>query len=298
MSIKLNNISKLKYFILALSLSLLSCEDDVREVTLYTAGTTEAASTNTSIKYGETVSFTSSSTKVRDRKWTFEGGSPSNSKEANVVVTYPNGDDKSYTATLEVTYIDNQVVKKTFSIKVQPAPPAPPINGLKIYADNVNFTDTPVAVNLTWVIGLNFVATKFLTGGFEGGYSSLTLPSPPTGAYAHAYLSFAAAQDITAYKYYNLAIRTTSNAKMRIRMNDSGGAQGYVLLDGTNPYGLKRDGNWNMVKIPIADIKAQNPALKLNAIKDILVLRTIDGDDVRNLNNCTWDIDNVYLSRD
>jgi hypothetical protein len=69
------------------------------------------------------VSFSSSSTKVRSRKWTFEAGSPSNSIDPNVVVTYPVGKtDKIYTATLEVTYVDNQVDKKTFYITVEPAP--------------------------------------------------------------------------------------------------------------------------------------------------------------------------------
>ncbi|MGQ7947539.1 PKD domain-containing protein [Flavobacterium sp. WC2509] len=293
------HIFKLKYFILALSLSLLSCQEDVREVTLYTKGQIlEATSTKLDIKYGETVTYNESATKVRAVKWTFEGGSPGTSLEPNVVVKYAVGG--TYTATLEVTHTDNVVEKRTFIVQVEkapPVPPTPPIDGLKIYADNDNFTDKPVAVNLTWVIGTNFVATKFPNGGFEGGYSSLTLPNPVVNTYAHAYLSFTATQDITAYAYYNLAIRTTSNAKMRIRMNDSSGAQGYVLLDGTNPYGLIRDGDWHMVKIPIADIKKQNPALKFNLIKDILVLRTIDGDDVAKLNNCTWDIDNVYLSR-
>ena len=73
---------------------------------------------------------------------------------------------------------------------------------------------------------------------------------------------------------------------------------GYVEFDAvSNLYGLKRDGNWNMVKIPIAEYKKQNPALDLTKIKDILVLRSVDPEDVRALNNYTFGIDHVYLSK-
>jgi hypothetical protein len=59
-----------------------------------------------------------------------------NSIDPNVVVTYPVGKtDKIYTATLEVTYVDNQVDKKTFYITVEPAPQFLQIDGLKIYSD-------------------------------------------------------------------------------------------------------------------------------------------------------------------
>jgi hypothetical protein len=294
-------ISKLKFCVLAFSISFLSCQEDIREVILYTAGTTEASSTKTDIKFGETVSFSSSSTKVRSRKWTFEAGSPSNSIDPNVVVTYPVGKtDKIYTATLEVTYVDNQVDKKTFYITVEPAPPVPAIDGLKIYSDDSNFTAT--ASTTSWIIANNYVVTDVASGGYADGgvYKSLALPAPATANWSMAYLSFSNFTNITAYTYLNVAVRTTSTGKVRFRMKDAA-QTGFVEFDATsNLYGLKRDGNWNMVKIPLAAYKSNNPLMDLTKIKDILVVRSVDppgGDDVKTLNNFSFDIDQIYLSK-
>lgn len=299
MILKINHIAKLNYFILALSLSLLSCDSDVREVYLYKKGQLEATSTNTSIKAGETITYTDSSTKVRAIKWTFQGGSPGSSAEPNVVVKYIKGG--SYTTTLEITYVDNQIEKKTFAVEVQ-APVIPPVvvpvDGLKIYSDNPDFTKT--AATLNWVSSNQFVIADNADGGYEGAFKSFTLPATPPAAeakWAMAILQFAAVTDISSYTYLNLAVRTTSTGKIRFRMKDASNT-GYVEFDATsNLYGLKRDGNWNMVKIPIADYKKQNPALDLTKIKDILVLRSVDPEDVRALNNYTFGIDHVYLSK-
>lgn len=299
MILKINHIAKLNYFILALSLSLLSCDSDVREVYLYKKGQLEATSTNTSIKAGETITYTDSSTKVRAIKWTFQGGSPGSSAEPNVVVKYTKGG--SYTTTLEITYVDNQIEKKTFAVEVQ-APAIPPVvvpaDGLKIYSDNPDFTKT--AATLNWVSSNQFVIADNADGGYEGAFKSFTLPATPPAAeakWAMAILQFAAVTDISSYTYLNLAVRTTSTGKIRFRMKDATNT-GYVEFDATsNLYGLKRDGNWNMVKIPIADYKKQNPALDLTKIKDILVLRSVDPEDVRALNNYTFGIDHVYLSK-
>lgn len=299
MILKLNHIAKLNYVILALSLSLLSCDSDVREVYLYKKGQLEATSTNTSIKAGETITYTDSSTKVRAIKWTFQGGSPGSSAEPNVVVKYTKGG--SYTTTLEITYVDNQIEKKIFAVEVE-APAIPPVvvpvDGLKIYSDSPDFTKT--AATLNWVSSNQFVIADNADGGYEGAFKNFTLPAtaPATEAkWAMVILQFVAVTDISSYTYLNLAVRTTSTGKIRFRMKDATNT-GYVEFDATsNLYGLKRDGNWNMVKIPIADYKKQNPALDLTKIKDILVLRSVDPEDVRALNNYTFGIDHVYLSK-
>lgn len=301
MTIKLNHIFKLKYLFTGLALSLLSCESDVREVVLYTKGKLEATATETAIKAGETVTYTHSSTKVRATKWTFQGGSPGSSIDPNVEVKYTKGG--SYVTTLEITFVDNTIEKKTFNVEVEaaPLPPVVVIDGLRIYSDNVNFTNT--ASTTSWIIGNNFVVTSHVDGGYEDAYRSIALPAAPTANWSLAYLSFSTTTDISAYTYMNMAVRTTSTGKIRFRIKDSAGVNGYVEIDAvSNPYGLKRDGNWNMVKIPLAKYKelAGTTGLNLTKIVDILVLRSVDppgGDDVRLLNNYTWDIDNVYLSK-
>jgi hypothetical protein len=299
MTTKINLILKLRYFILVLSISLLSCEADVREVYLYTPGKLEATSTNTAIKAGETVTYTSTSTKVRAIKWTFQGGSPGSSADPNVTVKYAKGG--SFTTTLEITYVDNLTEKKTFAVEVE-APAIPPVvvpvDGLKIYSDSPDFTKT--AQTLNWVSSNQFVISQVAEGGYEEAFRSFTLPATPPAAeakWAMAILQFTAVTDISSYTYLNLAVRTTSTGKIRFRMKDASNT-GYVEFDATsNLYGLKRDGNWNMVQIPIAKYKEQNPLLDLTKIKDILVLRSVDPEDVRTLNNYTFDIDHIYLSK-
>ena len=299
MTKKLNTIYKLKWLIPAFALCLLSCESDIREVYLYNKGKLEATSTTATIKAGETVTFTDSSTKVRAIKWTFQGGSPGSSIDPNVVVKYAKGG--SYTATLEITFVDNTIEKKIFNVEVE-APAIPPVvvpvDGLKIYSDNPDFTKT--APTLNWVSSNQFVIADNADGGYEGAFKSFTLPvaAPATEAkWAMAILQFTAVTDISSYTYLNLAVRTTSTGKIRFRMKDAANT-GYVEFDAvSNLYGLKRDGNWNMVKIPIAEYKKQNPALDLTKIKDILVLRSVDPEDVRALNNYTFGIDHVYLSK-
>ncbi|KQB42874.1 PKD domain containing protein [Flavobacterium daejeonense] len=299
MTIKFNHIAQLKYLVLVLLTGLISCEDDVREVYLYKKGELNATSTNTSIKGGETVTYTDSSTKVRAIKWTFSGGSPGVSIEPVVEVKYTKAG--TFTTTLEITHTDNTIQKKTFTVEVE-APPTPPIvvpvDALKIYSENPDFTKTAQVLN--WVSANQFVINEVSDGGYEGAYRSFSLPTTPpaSGAnWAMAILQFTNVTDISSYTYINMAVRTSSTGKIRFRMKDASNT-GYVEFDATsNLYGLKRDGTWNMVQIPIADYKKQNPALDLTKIKDILVLRSVDPEDVRSLNNYTFDFDHIYLSK-
>lgn len=299
MTIKLNHIEQLKYLLFVLFAVLFSCEEDVREVYLYKKGTIEATATNTSIKAGETVTYTDSSTKIRAIKWTFQGGSPGVSIEPNVEVKYNKGG--SFTTTLEITHVDNTIQKKTFTVEVE-APATPPIiipaDALKIYSENPDFTKTAPVLN--WVSSNQFVIKEVATDGYEGAFRNFSLPAtaPATEAkWAMAILQFVNFTDISSYTYINMAVRTSSTGKIRFRMKDASNT-GYVEFDATsNLYGLKRDGSWNMVKIPIADYKKQNPLLDLTKIKDILVLRSVDPEDVRALNNYTFDIDHIYLSK-
>ncbi len=130
----LKKLSFYRAFLIGLCfIASLSCEDDdVREVTLYDKGTVEVNASTTSIAFGETVTFSETSTKVNKLEWSFPGGSPDSSTESNVTVTYST--PGSFDATLEVTYIDNQTETKTFKILVEgPDEPLP-------------FGDTPVSL--------------------------------------------------------------------------------------------------------------------------------------------------------
>lgn len=127
---KLKNYNAIKYLCLSalLSASVWSCsEDDVRTVTLYTKGATEASASATNIRFGESVDFTSSSNKALTVNWTFTGGNPATSINPNVTVSYAN--PGTYEAKLVVKYVDNTVETKTFSIVVRGIDAALPYGG-------------------------------------------------------------------------------------------------------------------------------------------------------------------------
>jgi len=120
-----------RYFFLFLAVFIFSCEnDDVREVTLFDKGLTEANASSTSIKFGETVEFTSTSNKALTTNWTFAGGSPATSINPNVTVTY--SVPGSYEAKLVVKYIDNTIETKTFTIVVKGIDAALPYGGAEV----------------------------------------------------------------------------------------------------------------------------------------------------------------------
>ncbi len=126
------------YSLVLISVVLLSCEDDIREVALYEKGLVEFTTTDTSIGVDGIVSFQNTSTKVQSLTWTFDGGNPSSSFNSNVDVVYSTSG--VYEATLEIKHIDNQIEKKTVFIEVSPlaiVPQAP-------FEGSANLTDTRI----------------------------------------------------------------------------------------------------------------------------------------------------------
>lgn len=114
-----------------LAVFIFSCEnDDVREVTLYDKGLTEAYASSTNIRFGETVEFTSTSVKSMTTNWTFAGGSPASSINPNVNVTYAL--PGTYEAKLVVKYIDNTISTKIFTIVVAGIDAPLPYNGVAV----------------------------------------------------------------------------------------------------------------------------------------------------------------------
>ncbi|MGS2738194.1 carbohydrate-binding protein [Sinomicrobium sp. M5D2P17] len=105
-------------YLILLSLCLIfSCEDDIREVSLFDSGETIAEASNSDIGFGESVRFTSTSTKALTTNWTFPGGSPATSINPEVTVTYTT--PGTFEAQLIVKYIDNTIDTRTFTITVR-----------------------------------------------------------------------------------------------------------------------------------------------------------------------------------
>lgn len=130
MIVKNSTLLKSRFLFLFLATFIFACEDDVREVTLYDKGMTEANASSTNIQYGESVDFTSTSQKALTTNWTFEGGSPESSINPNVTVTY--NTPGVFEAKLLVKYIDNTVETKVITINVAGIDPPLPYNGTAV----------------------------------------------------------------------------------------------------------------------------------------------------------------------
>ena len=141
---------KNRYLILVCLFLAFSCEDDIREVALFDKGETIAEASESDIEFGESVRFTSTSTKALTTNWTFQGGSPATSINPEVSVTYAT--PGTFEAQLIVKYIDNTIDTRTFTITVR---------GI---ADPLPFGGTPVEIE-----GI-IEAENFDLGGQGVGY--------------------------------------------------------------------------------------------------------------------------------
>ncbi len=154
------NTSFIKSICLLLLFAILSAcvEEEMREVKLYDKPSTEVSASKTEIKFGESIDFTSSSVKNLTTTWTFEGGIPASSINANVNVTY--NVPGTYEAKLVIKYIDNTVETKKFTINVKGIDAPLPYGGTAVTipgiveAENYNLGGEGVAYHDTEEINL------------------------------------------------------------------------------------------------------------------------------------------------
>jgi hypothetical protein len=127
-------------------------------------------------------------------------------------------------------------------------------------AGTVNSIVTDQAYAGTSSLQIKFAGTPISPAFW--GMCLLTVPAPGV--------------DLSAYAagYLNFAMKTTAKGSFNIRMTDGTNKPKIFFVNGADPYGFKRDGQWHMVSIPIADMLAKTPALKLNAITDLFVWRS------------------------
>lgn len=95
-----------------------ACEEDEEVAVIdFEEGEIAASVSSTSITYGEAVTFTDMSTKVSTREWSLPGAEPAESTDSIVTAVYQNGG--TYTATLNIKYIDNTTESLTYDIEVE-----------------------------------------------------------------------------------------------------------------------------------------------------------------------------------
>ncbi|MFY0605102.1 MAG: PKD domain-containing protein [Cyclobacteriaceae bacterium] len=127
------------------------------------------------IEEGGTVTFTNSSTGAESYAWTFEGGEPATSTEANPTVTYATAGD--YDVTLVATGPGGENTKtETDYVKVSAKAPVAAFSGDPLTLDaggTVTFTDASTdATSWAWT--------------FEGGEPATSTEQNPTVTYATA----------------------------------------------------------------------------------------------------------------
>lgn len=135
MMLKKRSLNKIFLFIICLN-TIFSCSNDTREITLYEKGDADVTISANSITVNETINFSSTLTKVQSASWIFEGGTPATSNDLNVTVSY--AVKGTYDAKLNLTYIDNQVETKTYTISVAGLIP-----------DAIPYLDNPVMIPAT-----------------------------------------------------------------------------------------------------------------------------------------------------
>jgi hypothetical protein len=282
---------------------LSSCykEEKQWETVLYEKGTFDATcsvtvSDTVFSKNGDSVVFTDLSTKVYKRQWVFSGGTPASSNDSVVIVRYLQSSppDTAFVATLTDTYFDNTTKSIKFYITSKG----------RVFKSYGIFTESKpwgwaqnVQVNSGYTISIITGESQAFEGDtsyyfkFNGGVTfamGSIIPIP-----------YAEPCDISAYREgtFNVAIKTTCQGVFLIRLQSNTAAQkALVYMDPIDEsYGLKRDGNWHMLSIPMADFLKSNDQLDLTQISEFLVLRSDplipvhDGED--------WDfyVDNFYL---
>ncbi|MEQ8471356.1 MAG: carbohydrate-binding protein [Marinoscillum sp.] len=254
------------------------------------------------INAGETVTFTDNSTLVDTRSWTFEGGNPATSSDAEVIVTYAT--PGTYAATIDINHTDGTSGSQTFEIVVRD--PNADLKPLAFYTErtdlddsNPNDRDRPSPTNSS---NFNLSYVTDAAEGSEAIYADFdpgnTGNDQTWGAMVSMYAQ-TSPMDLSAYNYYNISLKVPAeNTKnLRIRLRTSAGNFWVTLSD---QYGFLRDGEWHSLKIPFEDLLNNGNGDGLGSERaevTEVIFRSDDADwDIEA--NFDWYIDDIYFSVD
>jgi len=167
---KLLRYYPLKYLLFTL-LGLLvftSCDNDDENIQGVTKELLATASSETTVADGGNIKFIDLSLGVKNRLWTFPGGSPSTSDKPEIEVVF--SDPGEVLATLEIEYVDGTKESMQFPIKVFPVLIAdfiPSATRIKV-GESVTFNDNSVGEPTSW------------NWEFEGGTPATSTEENPT----------------------------------------------------------------------------------------------------------------------
>lgn len=279
-----------------------SNDDDIGQGVVFEPYTFEATASGDTILVGETVTFMDKSDPIVDREWSFPGGTPATSKEPNVTVTYETAG--TFAAQITISYRDSSIKIHKFPIVVIGEEEEPVITG-PTYGVFTELAEVTPGIT-TWFIsaaGIKFMDNpyNYPDQPFEGSAAQRFTLDLATNTWGMAMIQGRdGTADLSEFAngYLNFAIKSTSTAPVKIRAR---GAGLDVSIDlAIDDYGFKRDGEWHMVSIPMADLMVAIPeadrATTLEKVADLFMIRSVDGTDFSTLNNFDFDVDNVFYS--
>lgn len=292
---------KISYIIGCMTMLFLAgCgEEETFPVTLYEPGKAAAEASSVGIKFGEYITYTDLSSKVQTRNWVFPGGTPGTSTDSVVTVHYPLGG--SFKAILNVVFIDNQRGQHAFDIEVEPDPDnqIPDYDYGATYGIYTEHPDISSRLALVRPVDMNHFPGTRVSDAFEG-VEAYKFEATGESDWAMGALEDGRGQyiDISSFEngYYHIGLKSTSLAPILIRIRSSGGGNAvFEFTASGEEYGFKRDGNWHLVSIPVADIKQKDHHINLAQITEFILFRSGSGD-VRTFNNYSFYVDHVFVS--
>lgn len=169
-----------------------------------------------------------------------------------------------------------------------------------IYTENSNIG---AGVNsLRFSNGSGFALSEPGTATYEGT-KNLLLTYNGTSSYFHAIMfprNAANTSDVilnlSAYSYYNLAIKTSSPHPFYIRMRGNNVTAKVLIDPSSNSYNFTNDDQWHFMSIPLSAFIPESSSFSLSTISEIFVLRSENAIPTVVGPSNNFQVDNIYLS--
>lgn len=103
--------------------------------------------------------------------------------------------------------------------------------------------------------------------------------------------------DISAYSYYNIALKTASAAPFYIRIKGNGVTAKVLIDPASNAYGFTNDDKWHFMSIPLSAFVPESAAFSLTTVGEVFVLRSNAAATLVGTGDNNFDFDNIYVSK-
>ncbi|MCD9854484.1 T9SS type A sorting domain-containing protein [Epilithonimonas sp. JDS] len=150
--------------------------------------------------------------------------------------------------------------------------------------------------------GSGFTLSEPGTATYEGN-KNLLLTYNGTSSYFHAIMfprnaanTSDVVLDLSAYSYYNLAIKTASPHPFYIRMRGNNVIAKVLINPSSNSYNFTNDNQWHFMSIPLSAFIPESSSFSLSNVSEIFVLRSENTISTVVGSSNNFQVDNIYLS--